>query len=123
MATTATTEISNFIGGEERPAADGGAEPIVNPATGEEIASAPLSGEEDVDAAVRAADEAFAEWSETPPGERALALLKIADLGVRRALDACPELRLGVNIAGGQITHPAVAEALGVGTVEGEPVR
>jgi alanine dehydrogenase len=50
-------------------------------------------------------------------------VLKLAGLGVRRALDTCPELRLGVNVAGGQITHPAVAEALGVGTVEGEPVR
>jgi 1-pyrroline dehydrogenase len=75
----ATSEIKNFIGGEERPAADGGSEPIVNPATGEDIAVAPLSGEADVDAAVSAADAAFREWSETPPGERALALLRIAD--------------------------------------------
>jgi 1-pyrroline dehydrogenase len=79
LATTATTRIENFIGGEDRPPADGATEPIVNPATGEEIASAPLSGEADVDAAVKAADAAFQEWSETPPGERAGALLKIAD--------------------------------------------
>jgi 1-pyrroline dehydrogenase len=79
LATTAITEIKNFIGGEERPAADGASEPIVNPATGEEIAAAPLSGEADVDAAVRAADAAFEGWAETPPGERALALLRIAD--------------------------------------------
>ncbi|HKP90365.1 MAG TPA: gamma-aminobutyraldehyde dehydrogenase [Thermoleophilaceae bacterium] len=79
MATAAMTEIKNFIGGEERAAADGASEPIVNPATGEEIAAAPLSGEADVDAAVRAADAAFPGWAETPPGERALALLRIAD--------------------------------------------
>jgi betaine-aldehyde dehydrogenase len=79
MATVSQTRIENFIDGEHRPAADGSDEPILNPATGEQIATAPLSGEQDVDAAVQAAKRAFQEWSETPPGERALALLRIAD--------------------------------------------
>src|SRR5256885_15306259 len=79
MATTQTTEIRNFVGGEERSGAQHGTEPILNPATEEEIATAPKSGEEDVDAAVRAAEEAFPAWSTTTPGERALALLRIAD--------------------------------------------
>jgi betaine-aldehyde dehydrogenase len=79
MATASQTKIENFIDGEHRPAAAGGSEPILNPATAEEIASAPLSDEQDVDAAVQAAKRAFTEWSETPPGERALALLRIAD--------------------------------------------
>jgi betaine-aldehyde dehydrogenase len=79
MATASQTKIENFIDGEHRPAADGADEPVLNPATGEEIATAPLSGEQDVDAAVQAAKRAFTEWSETPPGERALALLRIAD--------------------------------------------
>ena len=79
MATTTAEEIRNFIGGEERPAADGGSEPILNPATGEVIAHAPLSGAEDVDAAVQAAQRAFPGWRDTPPGERSLALLKLAD--------------------------------------------
>ena len=39
-------------------------------------------------------------------------VLKLADLGVARAIEECPDLRSGVNVAGGQITHPAVAEAL-----------
>ena len=39
-------------------------------------------------------------------------VLKLAGLGVQRALVEDAELRLGVNVAGGQITHPAVAEAL-----------
>src|SRR6266545_2138 len=77
--TQALMQIENFIDGAERPAADGGSEPIVNPATGEQIATAPLSGEADVDAAVQAAKRVFPEWSETTPGERALALLRIAD--------------------------------------------
>jgi betaine-aldehyde dehydrogenase len=79
MATTATTTIRNFVGGEEREPAGGETEPILNPATGEQIATAPLSSEEDVDAAVDAAEGAFPGWSETPPGERALALLEVAD--------------------------------------------
>src|SRR5256885_12900871 len=77
--TQALIEIENFIDGAERPGAEGGSEPNVNPATGEQIATAPLSGEADVDAAVQAAKRAFPEWSETTPGERALALLRIAD--------------------------------------------
>jgi alanine dehydrogenase len=40
-------------------------------------------------------------------------VLKLADHGVEGALAADPELALGVNVAGGQIIHPAVAEALG----------
>jgi betaine-aldehyde dehydrogenase len=83
--TQALTQIENFIDGAERPTADGGSEPIVNPATGEQIATAPLSGEADVDAAVQAAKRAFPEWSETTPGERALALLRIADALEQRA--------------------------------------
>jgi 1-pyrroline dehydrogenase len=81
MATTTQTkvEIQNFIGGEERATKAGATEAILNPATGEQIAIAPLSNEKDVDAAVQAAAGAFKEWSETPPGERAHALLKIAD--------------------------------------------
>src|SRR4051794_12150152 len=79
MATASQTRIENFIDGEHRPAVDGSDEPILNPATGEQIATAPLSGEADVDAAVQASKRAFREWSETPPGERALALLRIAD--------------------------------------------
>src|SRR3954468_18848594 len=78
MATTAT-QIKNFVGGEERSDAQHGTEPILNPATEEEIATAPKSGEEDVNAAVKAAKDAFPGWSSTTPGERALALLRLAD--------------------------------------------
>jgi alanine dehydrogenase len=46
-------------------------------------------------------------------------VLKLAGLGVQRALDEDPGLRSGVNVAGGEITHPAVAEALGDGTERG----
>ena len=71
--------LENFIDGAFRPPADGATEPVLNPATGEEIAQAPLSTAVDVDAAVGAARRAFETWSQTTPAERATALLKMAD--------------------------------------------
>jgi 1-pyrroline dehydrogenase len=79
MATAAGIEIRNFVGGEERGEAQNGSEPVLNPANEEEIATTPKSGEQDVDAAVNSAYEAFQTWGYTTPGERATALLKIAD--------------------------------------------
>lgn len=52
---------------------------VVNPATGEAIAEVPVGGPGDVDLAVEAAAAAFPAWSLTTPGERAKALLKLAD--------------------------------------------
>ena len=74
-----TTTLQNFIDGRFVDPAEGQTEPVLNPATGEGIAEAPLSSAEDVDRAVAAARGAFPEWSVTTPGERALALLKLAD--------------------------------------------
>jgi alanine dehydrogenase len=39
--------------------------------------------------------------------------LALADHGVGKAVQRDPGLRLGVNVAGGRVTHPAVAEAVG----------
>jgi len=41
-------------------------------------------------------------------------VIDLADRGVQEALAASPGLRLGLNVSEGQITHPAVAEALGL---------
>jgi betaine-aldehyde dehydrogenase len=79
MAATKTM-LRNFIGGEAVDPVEGGREDVVNPATGSAIASAPLSTKADVDAAVAAAKGAFEGWAATPPGERARALLRIADM-------------------------------------------
>ena len=94
MATT--TEIGtlrNFIDGQQVDPAAGGTDDVLNPATGETIAQAPSSGPEDVDRAVKAARRAFDAWAATTPGERALALLKIADAVEARA-DELAELVL-----------------------------
>jgi betaine-aldehyde dehydrogenase len=79
MATMTGTKLQNFIDGEFVDPAEGQTEPVLNPATAEQIAEAPLSTEEDVNRAVEAARRAFPAWSETTPGERALALLRLAD--------------------------------------------
>jgi betaine-aldehyde dehydrogenase len=59
--------------------ADGRTYELVDPSTGATFASAPLSGPQDVDAAVQAAARAFESWRDTTPSERQLALLRIAD--------------------------------------------
>src|SRR5919206_4417035 len=69
----------NFVGGEWVDAVDGGTMEVINPATGEAIAEVPRGSEADVDRAVEAGKKALPEWLETTPGERAEALLKLAD--------------------------------------------
>jgi betaine-aldehyde dehydrogenase len=75
----AVRTLQNFIDGEYRDAAEGETSPLLNPATGEEFARAPLSSEEDINAACNAAARAFESWGNTTPSERSLALIRIAD--------------------------------------------
>ncbi len=49
-------------------------------------------------------------------------VLALADRGVAEAVRSDPGLRLGVNVAGGHVTHPAVAEAVGMPHVPVEEV-
>src|SRR4051794_12212531 len=81
MAATSTDvkTYQNFIDGEWTAPAEGRTEAVLNPATGQTIAQAPLSTKEDVDRAVSAARAAFETWSQTTPMERSYALLKLAD--------------------------------------------
>ena len=80
MSTTTREVLRNVIDGEERDAADGASEPVLDPATGDEIGTAPLSTEEDVDAAVAAAVRAFDGWAGATPQERSEGLHRLADL-------------------------------------------
>jgi 1-pyrroline dehydrogenase len=68
----------NFIGGKFVPAASGKTDDVINPATGEVLASVPSSDSVDVDAAVEAARGAFGEWAAKTPRERSEALLALA---------------------------------------------
>ncbi len=74
-----------LIGGARVEAVTGETEPVVNPATGAQIAEVPKGSVVDVDRAVAAAEEAFEEWSQVTPGERALPLLRLADRLEERA--------------------------------------
>ena len=75
----------NFINGKYIDAADGRTLGVVNPATGEQYATAPLSGAADVDAAMKAASDAFETWRDSTPKDRSLALFRIADAIEARA--------------------------------------
>jgi betaine-aldehyde dehydrogenase len=77
---TATQQLQNFIDGELVDAAEGATEPVLNPATGQEIGQAPASGAQDVDRAVAAARRAFETYSQTTPAQRQDVLLKLADV-------------------------------------------
>ncbi len=69
-------KLQNLVGGEHSDAADGRTSTLVNPATGEPFAEAPLSGEADVDAACQAALRGFEVWRDATPAERSRALLR-----------------------------------------------
>jgi betaine-aldehyde dehydrogenase len=77
--------VQNFIDGKSVDAVDGRRADLINPATGEVLGSAPVSGPEDVDAAYRAAANAFETWRDTTPAERQRAMLKFADALESRA--------------------------------------
>lgn len=85
--TTELRRLRNYIDGEFVDAADGRTTQVVNPATGEAYATAPLSGSADVDAAMAAAAAAFPAWRDATPGTRQKAILKIADALEARADD------------------------------------
>ena len=72
--------LANYIAGAASAPGSGRYLDVLDPATGLPIARAPDSGAEDVDAAVRAAAEAFGAWAGWHPGERSRILLRIADL-------------------------------------------
>jgi aminobutyraldehyde dehydrogenase len=54
-------------------------EPILNPKTGETVLGLPEASQAQIEAAVLAAEKAFATWSRTTPAQRSGYLLKIAD--------------------------------------------
>src|SRR6188474_2034923 len=74
------TLLKNFIGGRWEAAAATEALPVVNPATGDVLAEAPLSGTADVAKAVAAASKALQGWRRTPAGDRIQPLFRLKAL-------------------------------------------
>ncbi len=74
-----------LIGGRWVDPVAGGHFKTINPATEEVLAEVAEAGEEDVEAAVRAARAAFRTWSRTPGAERAKYLFRVARIIQERA--------------------------------------
>jgi betaine-aldehyde dehydrogenase len=71
--------LQNFINGEKVSSSSDKTQDLINPATGEVFAKAPVSNAADIDKAMKSAEKAFEVWKETTPGERQKAINKIAD--------------------------------------------
>lgn len=68
-----------FIGGLRRGSSDGSVVDCINPATEETIAQVPDATDQDVDFAVRVAEEAMTGWRAMPGSARAALLYELAD--------------------------------------------
>ena len=82
MATALTTTprlLENYIGGRWTPAASRERIDVENPATGEVLARVPLSGADELDAAVKAAREALPAWRAVSVLERARRLFALRE--------------------------------------------
>ena len=77
----------NFVNGKYADAKDGRTTPLIDPVTGKQYATAALSGQPDIDGAMKAAATAFQSWKNTTPSQRSLALFRIADAMEARITD------------------------------------
>ena len=71
---------NNYINGKEVAARDGRTTPVIDPVTGKQYATAALSGQADVDDAMKAAADAFESWKHSTPSVRQKAINDIADV-------------------------------------------
>ena len=74
------TLLKNFVGGKWEPASAASVIAVRNPATGDVLAEAPLSGATDVAKAVAAASKALQGWRRTPAGDRIQPLFRLKAL-------------------------------------------
>jgi betaine-aldehyde dehydrogenase len=72
-------KLTNFINGSAVDSTSGETSSLINPSTGQAYATAPKSNAADIDAAFKAASDAFPGWRDSTPSQRQRALLKIAD--------------------------------------------
>ena len=98
-----------LINGEWIASGEAGSMDVVNPATGQVIAQCPKASPAQLDAALAAADEAFAMWSETPGAERHAILRRAAELLRERA----PTIARAVTAEMGKPRAQAIGEITG----------
>lgn len=77
----------NFINGKYLDATDGRTTPLIDPVSGKQYGTAALSGQSDIDEAMKAAASAFESWKNTTPSQRSLALFRLADAMESRITD------------------------------------
>ncbi len=82
---TAYPALKMFINGAWVAAGEAGTMDVVNPATGAVIGQCPKASPAQLDAALKAADDAFISWSRTPGAERYAILRRAAELLRERA--------------------------------------
>ena len=71
------TRVLNYVNGEWKESSSSNWQEVVNPATGEVLASVPLSDATEVAAAIEAAAAAYPAWRRTPPEDRIQPLFKL----------------------------------------------
>ena len=100
-----------LINGEWRDASDGGTFDVLDPATGDKLATLASATSEDAMAALDAADAVQASWARTAPRERAEILRRAFDLVTERADDFAllMSLEMGKPLAEarGEVTYGA----------------
>ena len=77
---SAKEQLLNFVGGEWQRSSSSDYIDVINPATADVIAAAPLSPSQEVDEAVKAAHAAYLEWREVPVTDRIKPLFKFREL-------------------------------------------
>ncbi len=103
---TATRLIDNYVAGRWTPSTSTDALDVTNPATGQVLARVPMSGADDLDAAVRAAREALPAWRAVSTIERARKLFDLRQRLVARR----EELARSVTTEMGKTIDDARAE-------------
>ena len=117
MSPSTSSALRNYIGGVWRQSGAAEEVPVINPATGEELGRAPLSGAADVGEAVRAAEQAYPAWRRTPVTDRVQFLFKLKPLLERHFEEADLLVLPGT---GGLAVQHAMAHALPVIVAKGD---
>jgi betaine-aldehyde dehydrogenase len=108
MSTTTTTATEGLlIGGQRTDAAEGGTFDVVNPATGERLATVAEAGAEDVNRAVAAAAAAYEQWGALSPVTRGRTMHRFANLveehAEELAMIECRNVGMPISDARGQL--------------------
>ena len=107
--------VKNFVGGSPVDARMGEELDVPDPATGELLGRAPVSGPEDVDGAVRAAQDAYQEWSLEPVTRRARRMFRLQVL-LEERIDELAEIATREN--GKHVEESAAEIRRGIEVVE-----